>query len=220
MAQASTQDFLAIEEIRDGVLVLKDGSIRGVLLCSSLNFALRSDEEQQAIIYQFQGMLNALDFSLQIVIQSRKINITGYLDWLKDLESKQTESLLQQQTQSYREFIEKMTEQGSIMTKSFYVVVPFYLSETQYSTTEDKSMLQKLTGGASVSKKNLSDEELTRMKSQLWQRMEFVALGLRRVGLKVIPLNSEELIELFWSWHHPEESEVGYYPKLPPEVLE
>ena len=108
MTESATQNFLEIQDIREGVLLLKNNSIRGVLMVSSINFALKSDEEQTAIVYAFQNFLNSLDFSCQIVIQSRNINITPYLDALKDLEDKQTNELLKKQTSAYREFIKNM----------------------------------------------------------------------------------------------------------------
>ena len=206
----TTQEFLELEEIREGMVVLKDRTVRGVMLVSSQNFALKSDEEQDAVIAQFQSFLNSLDFSVQIVVQSRKLNLTGYLDQLKELEVNQKNDLLKALTQDYHAFVERLIAGSSIMTKNFFVVVPFSLLETV--SLDSQRHIPKITGG-------LSDDDLQRMKTQLWQRMEFVALGLRRMGLKVAPLNSEELIELFWSWHHPKESEVGYYPEIPPEII-
>src|SRR3989344_5326224 len=125
----ATQQFLEIKDIREGILLLKNNTIRGVLMVSSINFALKSEEEQTAIIYAFQSFLNSLDFFCQIVVQSRKINITPYLDSLKDLEEKQTNYLLKKQTSSYREFIKNMVVGDTIMTKNFYVVVPYSLIE-------------------------------------------------------------------------------------------
>ena len=206
MAKGSAQQFLEIQEIKHGVVVLKNKALRGVLMVSSINFALKSEEEQNATIYQFQNFLNSLDFSLQIVVQSRKLNITGYLDKLKELEKKQKTELLKTQTAEYRKFVQELIAGGSIMSKNFFVVVPFSFVEIPGLTSTQKT----------------SDQEETRFqrgKAQLWQRMEFVASGLRRCGLKCIPLNTSELIELFWSIHHPEEAEIGYYPEIPPELI-
>lgn len=206
MKESSTQQFLEIEEIKEGVLVLRGRQVRGVLMVSSQNFALKSEEEQQAIIFQFQSFLNSLDFPLQISIQSRRLNITGYLDFLKDLGANQQNELLKKQTEDYRLFVERLITGGSIMAKNFFVTVPF-------------SFFEVVDGGKPKFTGALTEEEFQRMKNQLWQRMEYVALGLRRAGLQVVPLNTEELIELLWSYHHPEESEVGYYPEIPPEIL-
>ena len=213
MAQR-TQKFLEVQEFREGVLILRDHSIRGILMVSSMNFALKNDEEQQAVIAQFQRFLNSLDFSLQIVNQSRKLNITGYFDLLKDLEAKQQNELLRKQTANYREFVEKLVKGGTIMAKNFYVVVPFTLVEAAPGAKQKGPLKRrpKILG-------KLTDEEFGRMKAQIWQRMEFVALGLKRTGLTVVPLNTEELIELFWSWYHPAAAEVGYYPQVLPELL-
>jgi len=208
MPQAPTQQFLEIDEIKEGVVVLRNKSLRGVLMVSSQNFALKSDEEQQATIYQFQSFLNSLDFPLQIVVQSRVLNITGYLDKLKELENTQENELLKIQTAEYQKFISQLITGSSIMAKNFFVVVPFTLVEVPGVTK---------TFGREK-KEQPTETFFQRAKSQLWQRMEFVALGLRRCGLQSIPLNPPELIELFWSLHHPDEAEVGYYPEIPPEL--
>jgi hypothetical protein len=210
---ASAQEFLPIEQIKEGVIILKDHSLRGAMMSSSLNFALKSRDEQEAIIYQFQSFLNALDFSCQVLVVSRKINITGYLDKLKKVEEKQKNELLQAQTKEYRKFIEKIVEGGSIMNKNFYIIVPFYLSEV-YGTGPTKGGLLKLKAIPT-----LTEELFQRAKVQLYQRMEFLALGLRRCGVWSVALNSEELIELFWSLSHPKESSIGYYPEIPPELI-
>jgi len=180
-------------------------------MVSSLNFALKSEEEQNAIVYQFQNFLNSLDFSLEIVVQSRRLNITGYLDKLKELERKQENELLKTQTAGYQKFIRDLIAGGGIMSKSFFVVVPFTLVEIPG--------MKEMMGLLKKQPPPLSEERFQQCKSQLWQRMEFVALGLRRCGLQCVPLNTSELIELFWSLYHPEEAEVGYYPEIPPELI-
>lgn len=211
MPKAPTQQFLEIEQIREGIVLLKDKTLRGVLMVSSLNFALKSEEEQNAIIYQFQEFLNSLDFSCQILVQTRRLNITGYLDKLKELEEKQENELLKIQTKGYREFVASMIKEGVIMTKNFYVVIPFYPGPLESSKFgAKKSRNQKPV--------SLTEEMFQRNKAQLWQRMEFLALGLRRCGLQAIPLITPELIELFWRFYHPKEAEFGYYPEVPPEL--
>ena len=212
MAKASTQQFLEVDQIKEGTVVLKNKSLRGVIMVSSLNFALKSDEGQQAIIYQFQNFLNSLDFSLEIVVQSRVLNITGYLDKLEELGKNQENELLKTQTIEYRKFIKDLIAGGQILSKNFYVIVPFTLVQIP-GMTANKNIFKKQKD------ETPSESQFQRAKSQLWQRMEFVALGLRRCGLQCVPLNTSELIELFWSLYHPEEAEVGYYPEIPPEVI-
>ena len=212
MPSNTTQQFLEMDQIREGVLLLRNKTLRGVLMVSSVNFALKSEDEQNALLYQFQDFLNSLDFSCQIIIQSRKLNITGYLEKLKEIEKKQKNELLRVQTASYREFIDSLVKTGQIMTKTFFIVVPFTVLET------------KGVSALSLIKKpvvpTLTEDEFQRCKNQLWQRMEFVAMGLRRCGLQCVPLSTPELIELFWSLHHPDEAEIGYFPEIPPELLQ
>ena len=219
MAESATQAFLEIQDIREGVLILKNNSIRGILMVSSINFALKSEEEQTAIIYAFQTFLNSLDFFCQIVIQSRNINITPYLDGLKDLEERQTNALLKEQTTSYREFIKNMVVGDVVMTKNFYVVVPYNLMEIfgMKGAGKQFNISKQSLGGQQV--QSMKDDDFQRCKTQLWQRLEYVSMGLRRCGLEAIPLTTPELIELFWSIHHPDQAEVGYYPEILPELL-
>jgi hypothetical protein len=127
------------------------------------------------------------------------------------LEQGEENELLKMQISEYRKFINEIIKGGAIMSKQFFVVIPFSLIELHRLTAEE--MKQKKVG-------SLTEEKFQRARTQLWQRMEFVALGLRRCGLQSIPLNTTELIELFWGLYHPEESEVGYYPKIPPELTE
>lgn len=207
----ATQSFLQFNQIREGVIVLKNKALRGILMVSSVNFELKSAEEQNAIIFQFQNFLNSLDFSCQIIIQSRRLNITGYFEKLKELEREQKNELLKIQTIEYRKFVEKLVARGTIMTKQFFVVVPYTIGEARgvKSTLPFKK-------GVSMA---LTEEVFQRCRDQLYQRMEFVGIGLRRCGLGIVPLTTPELIELFWGWHHPKESEIGYYPEILPEFM-
>ncbi len=210
---SSTQQFLEVDQIRQGIMILKNKALRGIIMVSSLNFALKSEEEQTAIIYQFQNFLNSLSFSCQILIQSRKLNITGYIEKLKEIEKKQKNELLQIQTAGYREFVESLIEQGTIMSKNFYMVIPYTLAEGSESRS-NKKLWKKIEIPA------LTEENLKRCRAQLRHRTEFVVSGLRRCGLKAAPLTTAEIIELLWGLHHPKQAEKGYYPELPPELTE
>ncbi len=202
MAAKSSQDFIPIHQVKEGVMVLKNKGLRGILMVSSINIALKSKDEQEAILYQFQSFLNSLDFPCQIVVQSRKTNITGYIEKIKSLEENQTNELLKQQTAGYRQFLEEFINRESIYTKTFLVVVPYTIPGLA-------------TAGG---KTGVDQDNFKRGKEQLYQRMEFVALGLRRCSLHCAPLTTIEIIELFWSLFHPRNAESGYYPEFPEEL--
>jgi len=205
----ATQTFLKIKEIKEGVVILKGNALRGIMIVSSLNFGLKSAEEQEAIISQFQDFLNSLDFHCQVIVQSRRVNITGYLDQLKKLEQEQKNELLKIQTAEYLKFIQSLLAKGIIMTKRFYIVIP-------YSAIEVEGTTKKLKGAMTAT---LNEEEFKVQKSQLWQRMEFLSLGLKRCGLTAYPLTTPEIVELFWGIFHSKQAEAGYYPEMPPEMI-
>ena len=145
--EKATQQFLNLKDIRDGVLILGNNDIRGILEVSSINFALKSEEAQSSVIYSFQSFLNSLDFFCQIIIQSRSINITPYLDSIKAMEGNQTNELLKTQTSSYGEFIKELVKEDKIMTKRFYLVVPYSLIEALgVKTAIKQSIFPKLFG--------------------------------------------------------------------------
>ncbi len=199
MPKSSAQSFLEIEQIKEGFLILKNKSLRGVIMTSSVNFALLSQQRQKAIISQFQEFLNSLDFTVQIVIQSRKLNLTGYLEKLEEFQRNADQELLKVQIAEYRKFINTLIEEQTIMTKNFLVLVPFDLH--------------------GIPGKEIKKEQFERARTQLWQRMEFVVLGLRRCSLDCSPLQTPELIELFWTLHHQKKAEVGYFPAIPSELI-
>lgn len=195
----STQRYVDVEEIKDGVVVLKNGSLRAILLVSSINFDLKSTEEQDAIIQQYQGFLNSLDFPVQILINSRRLNIDPYLDFLGEKEKKQTNELLRLQISEYKNFIKNLTEVSNIMTKFFYIVVPF-------SPVENKEggVFNKISAMFSPKHEVLKKREtFETYKNQLWQRVDHISAGLNGIGLKLVPLKTEEIIELLYNSYNP-----------------
>lgn len=214
MTQASpSQEILQIEEIRDGVLILKDGSIRAVLMSSSLNFALKSADEQTAIILQYQNFLNSLDFSVQFFIQSRRLNIEPYLDTLKESERKQTNELLKIQITEYIDFVRTFVRSANIVTKTFFIVIPF--TPPLFTTPKEgaKSIFGIFGGAAREKTKAITSEKFEEYKLQLWQRVDSVIQGIVRTGIKTVPLNTEELVELFYGLYNPGELERGKPPQ-------
>src|SRR3990167_5325417 len=149
-ATSAPQEFVPIKEVRDGIVILKDGGMRAILLCSSLNFALKSEDERNAILLQFQDFLNSLDFSIEILVQARKLDIRPYLALLEDRETKQDNNLLKIQVREYIEFIKNFTENTNIMTKHFFIVVPY--SPAILGATTAGGILSSLGIGAKQSK--------------------------------------------------------------------
>ncbi|MEI8104121.1 MAG: hypothetical protein WCG84_04450 [Candidatus Moraniibacteriota bacterium] len=198
-AKTSTQQFVDIEEIRDGVMILKNNGLRTVLLVSSLNFDLKSVEEQDAIIFQYQNFINSLDFPLQTIIYSRRFNITPYLDQLRQFEVQQNNELLRLQISEYHNFIKNLTEVSNIMSKDFYVVIPFSPTENQETGFFHK--LSTVFNPKQVVKERL--EVFETYRSQLLQRVEHVSYGLSATGVTVKMLTTEETIELLYNTYNP-----------------
>jgi hypothetical protein len=196
---ASTQQHVDVEEIRDGLIVLKNGSLRAILTATAVNFDLKSTEEQDSIIQNYQNFINSIEFPVQIVITSRKLNITPYLDQLRNMEQRQANELLRFQIAEYRKFIGDLVENSNIMTKSFYLVIPFYPVES-----EKGGLFQKISTLFSSKREIIKNREFFETyKSQLWQRVDYVASSISGAGIKAVPLNTEEIIELLYNAYNP-----------------
>jgi hypothetical protein len=205
-----TQDFIPIKEIRDGVVVLQDGSFRSIVTASSLNLALKSHDEQDATVTQFKNFLNALEFSIQIVVQSRRLDIRPYLITLEERLRVQTGDLLRTQTAEYIEFIKWFTDTTNIMTKDFYIVIPY-----------DSAPLSSQGAGGTISKflpflgsKNKetteAEDESARFeerRTQLEQRIAIIQGGLSGVGIRSVQLGTQEIIEVYYGMFNPGEEQ-------------
>lgn len=200
----ATQDFVPIESIRDGIITLKDGSFRVILMTSSINLALKSTDEQQAIIMQFQNMLNSLEYPLQISIQSRRLNIQPYLATLTSRSKEVREELLKVQIDEYIQFITAFTNETNIMTKHFFITVPYYTSSLSPSSASSLFPFGK-TNTESKNKKDTATFEEARI--QLEERANTVIQGLTRSGVRAVKLSTEEVIELFYKLFNPGEEE-------------
>lgn len=203
-AQA-TQEFVPIKEVRDGIVVLKDGSLRALLMASSINLALKSSDEQQAIIAQFQNFLNSLEFTAQFFVESRQLDIRPYIGLLEDRYTVELDDLMKIQIREYIAFIKDFTERANIMTKNFFIVVPY-----------DPALIDR--GGASTAIGNLipnakqtsaalTNEQFEQYRTQLEQRMSVIEQGLVRTGVRIVKLGTEEVIELFYKLFNPGELE-------------
>ncbi|MFA6502840.1 MAG: hypothetical protein WCT45_01110 [Candidatus Paceibacterota bacterium] len=196
-----TQQFVPVKEIRNGVIILKDGGYRGILICSAINFGLKSADEQHAITLGFQNFLNTLDFSIQIVVHSRRMDLRPYIALLEGKATEQKTELMRIQLREYVEFVRSFTDQANIMTKSFYVVVSYAPAVTAASAT---SFLRRDTAAEKTAAGETSFEENS---AQLEQRMSLVAGGLAGTGVRAVPLGTEEEIELFYRSFNPGELE-------------
>lgn len=196
----ATQEFIPIKEVRDGIIVLKDNELRAIVLANSINLSLKSSDEQKATILQFQNFLNTLDFSVQISVQSRKLDIRPYLLLLENRIKVQNEPLLKLQTKEYIEFIRNFTESVSIMTKTFFVIVPY----THTTFRSDSGILEKL-----FSRKNKEEERAAKQvdfeekRSQLEERVAVIQQGLGRCGINSAQLGTEEVVEVFYKVFNP-----------------
>ena len=216
MAQRSAeraQTFVPIKEIRNGVVISRDGGLHAILMASSLNFALKSSDEQDAIIAQYQNLLNALDFSVQFLIHSRKLNISPYLETLREQAKTQTNELLRIQTTEYVGFIKNFVQTANIVSKTFYVVVSY----SPPILGSGSGFLSGLSGVFSSKKKQsaLSVEKFEEHATQLQQRLDVAIQGLASAGVRTAVLQTEELVELFFGLFNPDELEKGKVSKLP-----
>lgn len=195
----STQEFVPISEVRDGVVVLKDGGLRAILLASSINFALKSEDEQTAFIVQFQNFLNSLDFSVEIFVQSRMLDIRPYVSTLEAAYKNQLDDLMRIQIREYIEFIKSFTEAANIMTKNFFVIVPYSPPIAKAGSGLPLPFGKKQVDAGEANR--TFEEQL----SQLEQRISIVQQGLVRTGVRTVQLGTEEAIELLYKMFNPGE---------------
>jgi len=199
---AGTQQYLDIAEFREDTVIMRDGTLRAVLLVASINFALKSEDEQNAIISAYVGFLNNIDFPLQIVIQSRELNIDNYLAFLRQKEKEQTNELLKMQTAEYLQYVGELISLGKIMNKKFYLVVSY-----NPSSDKQKGFFAKLVESlrpASLIK--MKEERFLKRRFELTRRVENIIGGLASMGMNAVLLDTQSLIELFYNTYNPETS--------------
>ncbi len=212
MAQTPSQKFVPIKEIRDGIVLLESGEMRAVVMATPINLGLKSSDEQRATIMQFQAFLNSLEFAIQIQTSSRRLDIRPYLISLEKRLEEIPEELLRIQTKEYIEFIRWFNEQYNIMTKYFYIVVPFAgIGITPIAQT---NFLSGLFGGGNKKPTEGFSNEMKRFeesRSQIEQRVAVIQSGLTAMGVQSKQLETAELIELYQTTFNPGElhSSVG-----------
>ena len=201
--KAATQTFLPIAEIRDSVVVLKNGGLRAVLQTSSVNFNLKSADEQNAIIYSFQGFLNTLEFPIQILVRSRKLNIDTYLENLEEIAQKQENPLMKNQTIQYAQYIQKLVEYADIMEKKFFLIIPFDPFRARDKNGSFSSFWANLHPRDSLEAIRQRHREFDDLKKKLGNRVGLVQAGLQNCNLRSELLGTKDLIELFFEIYNP-----------------
>lgn len=205
----STEQFVSVETIKDDCVLLKDGSLRAVLMVSGINFDLKSEEEQNLVMLAYQGLLNRLDFSVQFVVHSRKVNIDSYLAKIKARDDAESNGLLKIQIKEYAQFIKTLVSVTNVMSKRFYIVVPYAAGaeEAEKALGRIAELLPLPVKKSSGSPKQKEETDFETKKMQLKHRVNAVFSGLRPTGVKIIRLQTQELLELYYNLYNPEKTE-------------
>jgi type IV secretory pathway VirB4 component len=196
---SSTQEHLPIGGIQDGVVIMNDGSVRTILKIEPINFDLKSETEQNGIIYSYQGFLNSLDFPIQIVVQSKKLDLERYLAKLDESKKNITNDLLRIQTEDYVDFVRRLISIANIMSKRFYVAINYSAVTKATTSASFGSMFNHHPTGPI-----LEQEQFERFRAEAFNRANLVAGGLSRLGLRVSILDTQQLIELFYGIYNPD----------------
>ncbi|MBD3330567.1 hypothetical protein GF354_03485 [Candidatus Peregrinibacteria bacterium] len=199
----STQSHLRIGEIRDDLLVLKNGGVRSILKTTSINFNLKSEEEQNAIIGAYQNFINSLEFPIQILVKSKKLDLDDYTKEVKKLGDKQENKLLQEQTYEYAQYITKLIEYADIMEKNFYVIVPYDPGRAR-GTSRFQSFFQRLSPKDSFKEVSRRFKEFDQLKKSIGHRINIIEAGLENCGLKVEQLKTDQIIALLYGSYNPQ----------------
>jgi len=203
----STQNALQIAEIRDGIIIMNDGSFRTVVMVKSINFDLMSRQEQEAVEFNYQNFLNSLYFPIQIFIRSQKVDIAPYLEKLDKIRSEHDNMLLALLMDDYIGYISQLAMQTNIMDKKFYIVIPFFPHiDVQKAFTQSKNFVSGFAALFSSKEQHvvINEEELEKAKSELRNRVQSVLGGLLQCNIQGLPLDTQELIELFYDTYNPD----------------
>ncbi len=203
----STQNALQIAEIRDGIVIMNDGTYRCVLMVKSINFDLMSPQEREAVEYSFQGFLNSLYFDIQIFIRSQKVDITPYIQRLDKIRSEHDNMLLALLMEDYIAFIADTAQHTNIMDKKFYVVIPYNsVPDVKQLAAESKNFFTELLGifSKTETKVVINEADLNKAKDELRNRVQAALAGLQQCGIQGLPLDTQELIELYYDTYNPD----------------
>lgn len=202
--KTSTQNALEIAEIRDGIVIMNDGSFRAVVMCQSINFDLMSPDEREAVEYSYQGFLNSLYFDVQIFMRSQKVDLRPYLEKLDKIRAEHDNMLLALLMEDYIQYMAALAEQTNIMDKKFYVIIDFHpLVDAQKAVKASKSFFSTILG-KKEQRIVVNERDLEAAKTELKNRIQTVMAGLQQCGVTSIPLDTQELIELYYDAYNPD----------------
>jgi len=203
----STQNTLLIAEIRDGIVIMNDGSFRSVVMVKSVNFDLMSPQEQEAVEYSYQGFLNSLYFPIQIFVRSQKVDLQPYIDKLDKIRSEHDNMLLAMMMADYIDYIDQLSQQTNIMDKKFYIVVPYFPhADVQKALTQSKNFVSGFLNLFNSKEQHVvvNEADLEKAKTELRNRVQSVLQGLLQGGVQGLPLDTQELIELYYDTYNPD----------------
>ena len=205
----STQNALLISEIRDGIVILSDGTFRAVVMCKSINFDLMSPQEREAVEFSYQGFLNSLYFPVQIFIRSQKVDLRPYLDKLDKIRTEQDNMLLGLLMEDYIIFLADIAQQTNIMDKKFYVVIQYPDPDEDIKSALKQSKgffggMGELLKPNKLPQITIDEASLEKAKTELRNRVQAVMQGLQQCGVQSLPLDTQELIELYYDAYNPD----------------
>lgn len=203
----STQNTLQIAEIRDGIVIMNDGSFRSVLMVKSINFDLMSPQEREAVEYSYQGFLNSLYFPIQIFMHSTRVDMRPYIEKLDKIRTEHENMLLSLLMEDYLIYIDQLSSQTNIMDKRFYVVIPYFpVADIQKAITQSKNFFSGLAGIFNSKEQHvvINEADLAKAKDELRNRVQAVLGGLQQCGISGLPLDTQELIELYYDTYNPD----------------
>lgn len=202
---SSTQSSLLISELRDGLIIMKDGSFRAVIACKSINYDLMSEPERDGVEYGYKGVLNSLEFPIQILVRSQRIDIAPYLERLANIRRNNDNMLLGVLMDDYINFIDQVSQEANIMDKSFFVVIPYYSSaDLEKASTQSKNIFSMLFGTRDTEITRIDRNTYDKAVTEINNRVQAVIGGLFNIGIHSVRLNTKELAELFYNFNNPD----------------
>ena len=201
----SAQSSLLISELRDSMVIMKDGSFRAVVACKSINFDLMSEEEREAIEYSYQNFLNSLTFTVQVLIRSQRVDITPYIDRLTELRRQNDNMLLGVLMDDYINFIDILSQEANIMDKSFFIVIPYYTTkEAEKALEQSKNFFKTFTKDKTPPVTRIDRATYDKAVTEINNRVEAVVSGLYQMGIQSVRLNTKELGQLYYNFNNPD----------------